>query len=161
MHSQFNRPLARVGYKNVPDSKTVVLRTKFPCPSSAKHGTAERDTKNLFCRTLARGLMTRSPNDSIGSAVPCFALKCHGTILFGVFTLYVRNTVIYFALSDRISCLERNFPVKFRQGAGKSRKISAEQGLPNRSKIRCHEFHRDYNRRVHSVSSLWSDHRRR
>jgi len=49
----------------------------------------ETCTKNLFCWTLARGLMTRSPNDPIGSAVPCFALKCHGTILFGVFTLYV------------------------------------------------------------------------
>jgi len=37
------RPLAEVGYKNVPDSKTAVLRTKFPCFESAKHGTAERD----------------------------------------------------------------------------------------------------------------------
>ena len=42
------RPLARVGYKNVPDSKTDVLRTKFSCLSSAKHGTAERDLHQEF-----------------------------------------------------------------------------------------------------------------
>jgi len=28
----YKRPLAEVGYKNVPDSKTAVLRTKFPLP---------------------------------------------------------------------------------------------------------------------------------
>jgi len=42
------RPLARVGYKNVPDSKTDVLRTKFSCLESAKHGTAERDLHEKF-----------------------------------------------------------------------------------------------------------------
>jgi|GEM_PF-4504559 len=44
----FIRPLARVGYKNVPDSKTAVPRTKFSCLESAKHGTAERDLHEKF-----------------------------------------------------------------------------------------------------------------
>jgi len=36
---QFIRPLARVGYKNVPDSKTGVLRTQSSlCECEARHG---------------------------------------------------------------------------------------------------------------------------
>ena len=48
------RPLARVGYKNVPDSKTAVLRTKFPC-SLRVRSTARR---NETCtQTFILGLL--------------------------------------------------------------------------------------------------------
>jgi len=56
-------PLARVGYKNVPDSKTAVLRTKFPLPieCEARHGGTRPARRHLFCWTLARGLLYQIP----------------------------------------------------------------------------------------------------
>jgi len=68
------RPLARVGYKNVPDSKTTVLRTKFPLPieCEARHGGTRPARRHLFCWTLARGLLRIMPAISTNScrAIP-------------------------------------------------------------------------------------------
>jgi len=52
------RPLARVGYKNVPDSKTAVLRTKFPCPieCEARHGGTRLARRHLFLDSCKRSI---------------------------------------------------------------------------------------------------------
>jgi len=39
--------LRKSGRNHVPDSKTAVLRTKFSCLESAKHGTAERPQQEI------------------------------------------------------------------------------------------------------------------
>jgi len=53
------RPLAEVGYRNVPDSKTAVLRTKFPCSieCEARHGGTRPAREINCCCTQARGLL--------------------------------------------------------------------------------------------------------
>jgi len=52
------RPLARVGYKNVPDSKTAVLRTKFPLPieCEARHGGTRLARRHLFLDSCKRSI---------------------------------------------------------------------------------------------------------